>query len=736
MKKNIKYSIFSIFITTLILTSNVYAQNEGGLEEIVVTAQKRSESLQEVPISIQVFSSDDIERLAVTNTIDLVRNVPGMVGVTNVGLPQAAAYFIRGIGQDESVSTLDPAVGTFVDGVFLSRQIANNSRLYDIESVEVLKGPQGTLYGRSTTGGAVRIITKKPTEETEGWFDIAYGEYNTIEASGKLNFPLTDNLFAKVTTFYIDQEDGFLQNVTLNKDQWKRDARGARAQLIYLPSDRTEILFSAEYSQDDTGGAQGSNKLSACCGDDLFVVESGLENTWASTELMALSVKATMDFDNFQMEIIAADRDLDHSFNNDYSDQPVPAYSIPNLSNHQQTSLEVNFTGEVDGANYPGIQWAVGASYYDDDNAVLFGDALFLFGGAVAGTFMRDLTNVTEATAFYADISVELGGGWGLTAGGRMTKDEREVNVEQFLDLNGVPWQARTRANFMDRSGWLSTAAIGAPFDNATVEALGVKTKLEANEFTSRVVLDYKKSDDLMFYASIADSFKGGGWASRVTAASDFKDLKPEFVTNFEMGMKSEWANDTVRVNLTYFSANYTDLQITAIDQNTGAFVYSNKADASVDGIEGEFVYIASDNLTLFANLSTLEGNYTDLRPGAEGLATKELKRTPDFSYRYGFIYDQAIESGEMNVSAVINKTDEYFSNQNNTPNGYRPAVSKLDFTVTYRPNDGDWRLIASCNNCTDERNANSTLDFGTLGFVTQFQDMPRLWRVSYRYDF
>jgi hypothetical protein len=89
-----------------------------------------------------------------------------------------------------------------------------------------------------------------------------------------------------------------------------------------------------------------------------------------------------------------------------------------------------------------------------------------------------------------------------------------------------------------------------------------------------------------------------------------------------------------------------------------------------------------------------------------------------------------------MNVSAVINKTDEYFSNQNNTPNGYRPAVSKLDFTVTYRPNDGDWRLIASCNNCTDERNANSTLDFGTLGFVTQFQDMPRLWRVSYRYDF
>ena len=715
---------------------SVWAQNSGTLEEIVVTAQKRSESLQEVPISIAVFSEDDIERLNISNTIDLVKNIPGMTGVTNVGLPQAAAYFIRGIGQDESVATLDPAVGTFVDGVFVSRQIANNSRLYDIESVEVLKGPQGTLYGRNTTGGAVRIITKKPTEQTEGFIDIAYGEYNTIEMSGKINFALTDKVFTKITTFYIDQGDGFLYNVTLKKDQWKRDANGARAQILYVPNDRTEFLFTAEYSSDDTGGAVGANKLSACCGDDLFVVESGLANTWASTQLMALSMKATIEFDNFQMELIAADRDLEHSFNNDYSDQPTPAYSIPNLSDHIQKSVELNFTGSLDGANYPGIHWAAGASYYDDDNAVVFGDALFLFGGAVAGTFMRDLTNVTEARAVYADISVDLGGGWGLTAGGRYTKDERKVNVEQFLDLNGVPWEARDQSNFMDRSAWLSTAAIGQPFDNATLEALGTKTTIDTNEFTSRVVLDFQYTDDIMLYASIADSFKGGGWASRVTAAADFKALKPEFVDNFEMGVKSEWNDGKIRVNLTYFSANYTDLQITAIDQATGAFVYSNKADAKVDGIEGEFLYAISDDLTLFANIATLEGRYTDLKPGAEGIAEKDLKRTPDFSYRYGILYDLAVSNGELSLTAVLNREDDYYSNQNNTPAGFRPAVSKLDLNVTYRPNDGNWRVIGGCSNCSDERNANSTLDFGTLGFVTQFQDMPRLIRISYRYDF
>ena len=217
----------------LAINFNAWAQNSGALEEIVVTAQKRTESLQEVPISIAVFSEDEIERLNISNTIDLVKNIPGMTGVTNVGLPQAAAYFIRGIGQDESVATLDPAVGTFVDGVFVSRQIANNSRLYDIESVEVLKGPQGTLYGRNTTGGAVRIITKKPSDQTEGYIDVAYGEYETVEMSAKLNVPLAENVFAKVTTFYIDQGEGFLYNVTLDRDQFKRDANGARAQILY-----------------------------------------------------------------------------------------------------------------------------------------------------------------------------------------------------------------------------------------------------------------------------------------------------------------------------------------------------------------------------------------------------------------------------------------------------------------------------------------------------------------------
>ena len=732
MTKSIQFSVVAVVVICLSSFSfQSYAQDAGGLEEIVVTAQKRSESMQDVPISIQVFSADEIERLNIRNTIDLVRNVPNMIGINNVGLPQAASYFLRGVGQDESISSLDPAVGTFVDGVYISRQIANNARLYDVDSVEVLRGPQGTLYGRNTSGGAIRIITQKPHDHNEGFIDLAYGEYDTREVTGKANLAISDNLFLKVTAFYLDQSDGFLQNVTLNRDQWTQEATGARVQVLYSPSDRFEALLTYEHSDDDTGGIVGANALSACCSDDVYQVESGLVNTWAGTNLDAYSLRATWDLDNMQVDLIMARRNLNHNFMNDYSDQALPAYIIPNDSDHMQESAELNFSGEGrEGA----VRWAAGASYYDDDNDVTFGDGLCLFGCVVEATFWRDMTNVTKTRAVYADVAFDINDQWTLTVGGRHTDDSRVMTVQQYLDVNPLKIRDRNQGNFLDRSGYIQIP--GVTFGTADVVALGTPDRFDISEFTSRVVIEYNPTDSIMVYASVADSFKGGGWAARVTSAVDFKGLTPEFVDSREFGMKSQWLNDTLRFNITYFDSDYKDLQVTAIDQVSGAFVYSNKADASVDGIEAEFVYAPRDNLTVFANLGTLNGNYTDVRPGAEGLMTKELKRTPDLSYRLGVLYDQDIANGEMNLSVVLNHEDEYYTNQNNTAYGLRPSADTWDLNVTYRPSDANWRLTAGCTNCADEERWNSTLDFGSLGFATQFQDLPRMWRVSFRYDY
>jgi iron complex outermembrane receptor protein len=542
---------------------------------------------------------------------------------------------------------------------------------------------------------------------------------------------ISDNLFLKVTAFYLDQSDGFLQNVTLNRDQWTQEATGARVQVLYSPSDRFEALLTYEHSDDDTGGIVGANALSACCSDDVYQVESGLVNTWAGTNLDAYSLRATWDLDNMQVDLIMARRNLNHNFMNDYSDQALPAYIIPNDSDHMQESAELNFSGEGrEGA----VRWAAGASYYDDDNDVTFGDGLCLFGCAVEATFWRDMTNVTKTRAVYADVAFDINDQWTLTVGGRHTDDSRVMTVQQYLDVNPLKIRDRNQGNFLDRSGYIQIP--GVTFGTADVVALGTPDRFDISEFTSRVVIEYNPTDSIMVYASVADSFKGGGWAARVTSAVDFKGLTPEFVDSREFGMKSQWLNDTLRFNITYFDSDYKDLQVTAIDQVSGAFVYSNKADASVDGIEAEFVYAPRDNLTVFANLGTLNGNYTDVRPGAEGLMTKELKRTPDLSYRLGVLYDQDIANGEMNLSVVLNHEDEYYTNQNNTAYGLRPSADTLDLNVTYRPSDANWRLTAGCTNCADEERWNSTLDFGSLGFATQFQDLPRMWRVSFRYDY
>ena len=516
-----------------------------------------------------------------------------------------------------------------------------------------------------------------------------------------------------MTAFYLDQSDGFLQNVTLNRDQWTQEATGARLQVLYSPSDQFEALFTYEHSDDDTGGIVGANALSACCSDDVYQVESGLVNTWAGTNLDAYSLRATWDLDNMQVDLIMARRNLNHNFMNDYSDQVVPAYIIPNDSDHMQESAELNFSGEGrEGA----IRWAAGASYYDDDNDVTFGDGLCLFGCAVEATFWRDMTNVTKTRAVYADVAFDINDQWTLTVGGRHTDDSRVMTVQQYLDVNPLKIRDRNQGNFLNRSGYIQIP--GVTFGTADVVALGTPDRFDISEITSRVIIEYNPTDSIMVYASVADSFKGGGWAARVTSAVDFKGLTPEFVDSREFGMKSQWLNDTLRFNITYFDSDYKDLQVTAIDQVSGAFVYSNKADASVDGIEAEFVYAPRDNLTVFANLGTLNGNYTDVRPGAEGLMTKELKRTPDLSYRLGVLYDQEIANGngEINLSVVLNHEDEYYTNQNNTAYGTRPSADTLDLNVTYRPSDANWRISAGCTNCADEDRWNSTLDFGSLG--------------------
>jgi len=193
------------------------AQDTGNalvLTEVTVTAQRTSTSLQDVPISVTALSAEDIDRRQITNTLDVISKVPNLVGSNNVGLGSATAFFLRGVGQDESLSTSDPAIGTYVDGVYIARQINNNAFLYDMDRIEVLRGPQGTLYGRNTSGGAVKVITRKPEDELKGYIDLAYGDYDAYTGRAMINAPISDTLSLRLNGFVLGQDESYIKNLT------------------------------------------------------------------------------------------------------------------------------------------------------------------------------------------------------------------------------------------------------------------------------------------------------------------------------------------------------------------------------------------------------------------------------------------------------------------------------------------------------------------------------------------
>jgi len=221
----------------------------GGLEEITVTAQRREQSLQDVPIAITAFTADQLEQRQVFNTYDLVRNIPNLTGNSNVGVGTSSSLYIRGIGNGESIATFDLPVGTYVDDVYVARQNHNNFSLFDVERIEVLRGPQGTLFGRNTTGGAINVVMKKPGEELKGFVEAGIGRFGLWTARTSIDLPISDRLLTKFSAYRI-KDDGYALQVSTGNYLNDRDASGLRADIRFLPVDGVTIDFIGEYVDD------------------------------------------------------------------------------------------------------------------------------------------------------------------------------------------------------------------------------------------------------------------------------------------------------------------------------------------------------------------------------------------------------------------------------------------------------------------------------------------------------
>jgi len=440
------------------------AQDQGAelrLEEIVVTAQRREAQIQDVPIAVSAFDPVEMERRQAFNVVDIVSNVPNLVGNNNIGQGTATTVFLRGIGSTESIVTLETALGFYIDDVYISRQGVNNLSLYDVERVEVLRGPQGTLYGRNTTGGALRVITAKPGPEASGSVEASVGLHNRWSVKGSANIPLSETLYMRAGAF-VEKGDGYSDNLTTKRDVNDRDGFGGRLAFRLVPSDTFEANLSVDYYKSDQNGLYASDVagIIAPRTKDLFTVHSGTDT---SNIGRTYGASLTLNWDlggDLELQSITGFRNVYQKWNLDLTDQPVSIFLLRTINDTDSYSQEFKLNGSAaDGR----LEYTAGIFGYKESNFSFIGDEINLwFPGNTRVPlpyFGRNYDMDVTSYAVFAEADFALTDRLSLIAGARYTKDDKELTMD--ARVAGTP----------------GFALNGAPnYNNATLNGLGVPT--------------------------------------------------------------------------------------------------------------------------------------------------------------------------------------------------------------------------------------------------------------------
>jgi len=710
------------------------------LEEITVTAERRQQSLQEVPVAVSAFTELELERRQIKEPLDLVRFVPNMVGHNNTGLGTANVYSIRGLNNTESIATFDPPVGTYVDDVYITRQNANNFQFFDVERVEVLRGPQGTLFGRNTTGGAVNVILKKPGEELTGYAEASYGRFERFTARASVDLPINDKILTKLSAYYIDSE-GYVDNLTTGETLNGEESTGVRGAVRLVLSENAVWDLSADYidtkrlsilnSYDEDLGRRvaftGSSKNAA----PLVGLVSGDKQNFPlgnQVESISLNSTLTVDTDIGTITSITGYRDMSQEFNIDFFDFPTPTggFVIVNDGEHRQFSQEIKIAGSLFQGS---LDYVAGVFYLNENNTTDFAD-IFNFGTPLV-LIDRTLKNGTETGAAFAQFDYHVTDALTATAGIRYTVETKDI---AYLANN-------------------NPLALSA-FDTGDIAALNIPTKQTAKLWTPRFALEYDFNDDIMGFVSATRGFKSGGWNARGTSALLIQPFAPEKVWSYESGLRTEWFDNRLRVNVTAFYTDVTDFQLpAAFETPTGiTFITNNFADLRTYGLEIDFNAVVTAGLNVYGSLGLMSDKYTNLDPSIAqqqqdclngdvsqcGLGIvnpvgeiADPVRTPAVTASFGMNYEIALTD---NLNLVPNAAIFYTAKQNVGTAGLEIAQTgdyvMANASLSLEESTGAWSVSAECTNCFGKRYVHSILA------GTQYLNDPGTWTLRARYNF
>jgi len=670
--------------------------------DIIVTAQRREQRLQDVPISVSAFSGATVQKLQMENAFDIAKFVPS-THITQSAFKGTATYFIRGIGSLDITSTNDPPITTYENDLIIPRPNANNIGLYDVDRIEVLRGPQGTLFGRNTSGGAINIILKKPQDALGGYFEGGYGSFDKWQLRGSVDAPINDKILTKTSGFYVN-DPGYIKDITTHQTVGGEKNYGVREDIRLLPTETFTWDLSGEYERNQGVGfqlrsigtapaitdpappvyyqTQTGSRVGNCGPNPLGTWIANGSGNCSVTRTLGLGSVMTYDAAAGTLQLLYGYRQYWARYAFDASD---------GVGYRGGTNLFSDGYGFSHSAE---LKWS--SSAFDDRVKYVAGvyflnvvdqNRLSTATGTLGGTYsvsqdIRIRTDV-DSLAGYLQGDIKIVDGVTLTLGGRITHDVKHLD-------------------------YLPENEYGAPtITTADVIAVGQPVRQVDNRFTPRVALQYKITPNVSVYASATNGFKGSSWNARVNSPSLVVAVKPEVVWAYEAGLRSQFFDHRLTVNLTAFQQNLHNYQNTVqvVLNDVLTTLLENIANVRTRGVEFDMNYDITKRISLSANGSFLRSKYTKADPFPGVPANKQLSvdepptQAPKFQINAGPTYRLPLGNEKsVSVSALWRHTSPYQISILN------PVLSKTDDFVDalLQYDAGKWYASVGCTNCTN----------------------------------
>jgi len=706
-----KISYLALAITSALASLSVTAAEEAaktnsGLERIEITARKSVESLQEVPVAVTSISADELAEKGIQVITEVQQFSPNTTLQRSRGTNSTITAFIRGVGQQDPLWGYEAGVGIYIDDVYIARPQGAVLDLLDIERVEVLRGPQGTLYGKNTIGGAIKYVTKEMSGDSEFNLQGTLGSYGQKDLKFTGQIPLIEDKLYLGFGIASLQRDGFgefLLSDLANQDQenYNKDVSAARITLEYHATDN--LLFSLNWDKtEDSSNSKGGYRLlpsiltTAPVPDSVYDSYTSMP-TWNNVELEGFSFKADWQVaDDTSLKYVYSSRESYSATNIDFDNTPLRIFDVPAVYDDEQQTheLQLNFHGDD-------LKIVSGLYYYDGDSCGKFDAILEVLGKSAYGVpgLTREVSgcSLSESTAAYAQLTYDLSEQWSVTAGARYTKDKKAAYVNNGLIFDTVyPY-----------SGWVP----GYTRPEGEIVPQVLNDKQDWSKLTPRVGIEYQADDDLMLFASYSQGFKSGTFNPRATGPEPAAN--PEGVDSIELGIKSEWLDNRLRANVTLFSLDHKDRQYVGFVQSDNASelnqFLSNIGSSEATGLEAELTYLASDDLMFNLSFGYIDSTFKEVleRDKVSGEVfdkseTFTISNTPKYTMNLGVNYTIESNVGDFIINGSYYYRDDYALFEEASllrQEGYGIA----NLSVSWYNIDGDWNVGLHVKNLTDE---------------------------------